>query len=192
MAVREEILLWRRLDEPGHECARLVYHEPFWQLGGTAVFGAEGRPCRLEYTVACDAAWRTLHVDVTGWVGPRRIRFSLLANGQRVWQLDGRPCPAVAGTLDVDLSFSPATNLLPIRRLGLQPGQSAPVRAAWVGFPGFGVEPLEQVYRRLSETTYRYETGDGTLTADLEVNAAGFVTRYAGRWEEERLTAVRV
>lgn len=191
MGVREEVLLWRRLDEPGHECARLVYHEPFWQLGGTAVFAADGRPCRLEYTVACDAAWRTLHVDVSGWVGPRRIRFTLLANAQRVWQLDGRPCPDVAGALDVDLSFSPATNLLPIRRLGLQPGQSAPVRAAWVSFPGFEVEPLEQVYRRVSETTYHYEVADETFAADLEVNAAGFVTRYPGRWEMERLEAVR-
>src|SRR5215217_5911386 len=94
-AMAEEILLWRRLDGVGHECARLVYHEPFWQLGGTAVFGTDGKACRLEYSVACDAAWRTLHVDVGGWIGPRRIRFNLVANPQRVWHLDGRPCPEV-------------------------------------------------------------------------------------------------
>ena len=91
--MREEILLWRRVDEPGHESARLVYHEPFWQMGGMAVFAAEGKVCRLEYSIACDAAWRTLHVDVAGWVGARRIRFHLVANAQRVWQLDGRPSP---------------------------------------------------------------------------------------------------
>jgi uncharacterized protein len=98
----------------------------------------------------------------------------------------------VAGCLDVDLSFSPATNLLPIRRLALQPGQSAPVRAAWVGFPGFGIEPLDQVYRRVSETSYRYEAAAGTFTSEFEVNAAGFVTRYPGRWEEERASAGRI
>jgi hypothetical protein len=108
-----------------------------------------------------------------------------VANSQRDWQLDGRPCREVAGCLDVDLSFSPATNLLPIRRLGLQPGQSAPVRAAWVSFPAFGIEPLDQVYRRVGETSYHYEAADGTFATDFEVNAAGFVTRYPGRWEAE-------
>jgi hypothetical protein len=188
----EEILLWRRLDGEGHESARLIYHEPFWQLGGTAVFAAEGRACRLEYTIACDAAWRTQHVDVGGWLGPRRIRFRLVANAQRAWQLDGRPCHLVAGCLDVDLSFSPATNLLPIRRLALRPGQEAPVRAAWVSFPGFTVEPLDQVYRRVSETKYHYEAADGTFAAEFEVSPAGFVTRYPGRWEEVRLSGVPV
>jgi uncharacterized protein len=189
--MREEILLWRRLDEPGHENARLVYHEPFWQLGGMAVFASEGKACRLEYSIACDAGWRTLHVDVAGWVGPRRIRFHLVANAERAWHLDGRPCPEVAGCLDVDLSFSPATNLLPIRRLALQAGQSAAVRAAWVSFPGFTIEPLDQLYRRVGETSYHYEAAGGTFATDFEVNAAGFVTRYSGRWEEEMIPAVR-
>ncbi len=190
--IREELVFWRRTDGPGHECARLVYHEPFWQLGGTAVFAHEGRPCRLEYAVACDAAWRTLRADVGGWVGSRRIRFSLTATAQRVWQVDGRPCPAVAGCLDVDFGFSAATNLLPIRRLGLAVGQSAPVSAAWVGLPGFEVEALAQVYRRLGETSYHYATADGTFATDLEVNPAGFVVRYPGRCELEPLLVARV
>jgi hypothetical protein len=188
----EEILFWRRLDVPGHECARLVYHEPFWQLGGTAVFASGGKACRLEYTIACDAAWRTLRADVGGWIGPRRIRFTLVANAQRVWHRDGGACPEVEGCFDVDFAFSPATNLLPIRRLGLKPGQAAPVRAAWVSFPGFEVEPLDQVYRRVSERTYHYEASEGTFTTDLDVNAAGFVTRYPGRCEPEELPGVRV
>src|SRR5258705_12371324 len=49
----EEMVLWRRLDRPGHEAARLIFHDPFWHLGGTAVFDHEGVPCRVEYLVAC-------------------------------------------------------------------------------------------------------------------------------------------
>jgi uncharacterized protein len=190
--MREQILLWRRLDEPGHDSARLIYHEPFWQLGGMAVFAAGGQACRLEYSVVCDAAWRTLHAGVVGWVGPRRVRLDLVAGGDRAWQIDGRACPAVDGCLDVDLSFSPATNLLPIRRLGLELGRSAKVRAAWVSFPALAVEPLDQVYQRVRERTYRYEAAEGTFAAELEVNELGFVTRYPGRWEEERTALARV
>ena len=88
-------------------------------------------------------------------------------------------------TVDIDLNFSPSTNLLPIRRLGLAVGAEAPVTAAWLRFPSFALEPLAQTYRRLSIGAYRYESGGGAFTADLEVDDAGLVTRYPGFCEVE-------
>ena len=73
-------------------------------------------------------------------------------------------CPAVAGCVDLDLNFSPSTNLLPIRRLNLSVGQEAAVRAAWLRFPSFILEPLEQLYRRVDATTYRYESAGAGLS----------------------------
>lgn len=87
--------------------------------------------------------------------------------------------------MDVDLNFSPATNLLPIRRLGLEVGASAEVRAAWLRFPTFQLEPLVQQYRRLDEATYRYESAGAAFVAELRVNAAGFVTAYGDIWRAE-------
>jgi hypothetical protein len=176
-------LLWRRLDQPGHDAARLVFHEPFWQLGGMAVFLHEGEACRLEYAVVCDAAWQTRHAWVAGWLGSRRIRLDVLVTADRRWHLDGRRCAEVDGCTDVDLAFTPATNLLPIRRLSLATGEQAAARAAWLSFPGFALEPLDQVYRRTGPTTYHYESGGGAFATELDVDADGFVRRYAGRWE---------
>lgn len=178
-------ILWRRLDRPGHETARLVHAGDGWRLAGAAVFVHEGRPCRLDYLVVCDAAWRTVATRVTGWIGERTVAIDVAADTAGRWRLDGRDCPAVAGCLDVDLNFSPSTNLLPIRRLGLGPGQSAGVRAAWLRFPSFALEPLEQTYRRLDTETYRYESAGGCFVADLRVDSAGFVTHYPGVWEVE-------
>src|SRR6185312_302335 len=101
----EHSVLWRRLDQPGHDAARLVFHEPFWQLGGMAVFAHEGRPCRLEYAIVCDASWQTIHAGVVGWVGARRVKVNLVADATRTWQLNGRPCAAGAGCVDVDFAF---------------------------------------------------------------------------------------
>lgn len=175
--------LWRRLDRPGHDAVRLVYHEPFWQLGGMAVFLEEREPCRIEYAVVCDAAWHTRHAWLSGWMGARRIRLDVLVTPERRWHVDGRLVAAVEGCADVDLAFTPATNLLPIRRLGLASGESAEVRAAWLSFPGLTLEPLDQVYRRIGPSTYRYETDRGTFAADLEVDPDGFVRRYDRAWE---------
>jgi hypothetical protein len=92
-------------------------------------------------------------------------------------------CDAEWHTLD--LGFSPSTNLLPIRRLGLVVGQEAAVRAAWLGFPGLGLEPFEHRYRRTGARSYRYESASGRFVAELEANAVGFVTDYSGLWRAE-------
>ena len=86
---------------------------------------------------------------------------------------------------DVDLAFSPATNLLPIRRLALAVGATATVRAAWVRVPELTVEVLEQVYTRLGPERYRYESADGAFQRELVVDATGFVLEYPGLWHAE-------
>ncbi len=176
-------ILWRRLDRPGHESCRVSRAEDARRLEGSAVFDHERRPSRLDYVIVCDAMWETRSARVTGWVGDTAIQVDIAANPNRTWRLDGRECPAASGCVDVDLNFSPSTNLLPIRRLGLSVGGTAEVRAAWLRFPSFALEPLEQRYTRLGETTFRYESAGGTFVREIEVNDAGLVTRYPDFWE---------
>ena len=141
--------------------------------------------CRLCYTLECDSRWNTLRGLVAGWLGVDDVNFELAVNVDRRWWINGVPQPPVEGCVDLDLNFSPSTNLLPIRRLSLEVGQEAEVRAAWLRFPSFKLEPLSQVYRRLDEFTYRYSSGGGEFVADLTVNEWGLVTIYPGLWEAE-------
>lgn len=157
-----------------------------WALSGTAVFAHEGVPCKLGYRVLCAPDWRTTSANVGGRIGGREIELSV--DQERRWQLDGVDCPVVAGCLDLELGFSPSTNLLPIRRLSLAVGESAEVRAAWLPFPALTFRPLPQVYRREGETRYRYESLNGEFVRVLEVNGAGFVTSYPGLWHIESAT----
>lgn len=178
-------ILWRRLDHPGHESALLFFQTRSWHLQGTAVFSHNQHPCRLDYQVVCDSRWHTVSAKVAGWVGNSLIEIQLAVSPDQRWQLNEKYYPDVAGCIDLDLNFSPSTNLLPIRRLELAVGQEAEVRAAWLRFPSFRLEPLEQVYRRRDETSYRYESAGGRFVTDLSVNEEGFVTRYPNIWETE-------
>jgi len=179
-------VLWRRLDRPGHESARLFRDERGWHLDGAAVFAHQGRPCSLDYRIACDPEWRTRSVEVAGWLGGRTILVTAKVGRAGSWKVGGADVARIGGCVDVDLNFSPSTNLLPIRRLNLAVGEERSVRAAWLRFPTFRFEPLEQSYRRLSRNRYRYQSAGGRFETDLEVDENGFVTRYPRFWEAAR------
>jgi uncharacterized protein len=179
----DHTILWRRLDIPGHEFCRCEERDAAWHLSGVAVFAHEKKPCQLAYAVACNAAWHTVSATVSGWVGDRPIAVEIAVDALHRWRLNGVDCPSVAGCMDIDLNFSPSTNLLPIRRLDLAVGQEARVQAAWLRFPDFSLELLEQRYRRIDASAYRYASAGGQFTTELAVDAAGFVTRYPGFFE---------
>jgi hypothetical protein len=181
-------ILWRSIYLPGHEACRLFSQSGEWQLAGTSVFSHNDQPCRLEYQVVCDASWNTRAAKISGWLGHADVEIKLTIDPEHNWQVNGLERPAVAGCIDLDLNFSPSTNLLPIRRLKLAVGEEAEVKAAWLRFPSFELEPLSQIYRRVDESTYRYESGGGRFVSDLEVDDVGFVTNYPDIWQAEAAT----
>jgi hypothetical protein len=182
----DKSILWRRLDRPGHESARLSSQDSYWHLTGTAVFAYDQLPCRLDYLVVCNSNWQTLSGRVAGWVGVETIAVEISVDATGRWWLNDKEHPDVAGCIDLDLNFSPSTNLLPVRRLGLEVGQEAEVRAAWLRFPSFALESLSQTYRRIDASRYRYESGGGRFVTELQVNETGFVTNYPNIWQAEQ------
>jgi hypothetical protein len=182
---RYESILWKRLDVPGHEVAEQCQTANGWQLRGVAVFAHAEQPCRLEYDIRCDQDWQTELVTLSGNVGEKPIAMELLRNPAGEWSMHGSKVWELTGCDDVDLNFSPSTNMLPILRLRLDVSESARVRAAWVRFPQFTLEVLEQTYTRIGPDTYRYESANGKFRRDLTVDAAGFILDYPEFWRAE-------
>ena len=181
-------ILWRGFYLPGHEACQLLQLDSHWHLTGSAVFSYQQQPCRLDYRIVCNPGWHTLSGKVVGWLGQSKVDIEITVDHDRNWQINGAARPEASGCIDLDLNFSPSTNLLPIRRLDLAIGQAAEIRAAWLRFPTFELEPLPQIYRRLDEAGYHYESGGGQFVADLQVNAVGFVISYPGIWQAEATT----
>jgi hypothetical protein len=137
-----------------------------------------GRPCRLEYEIACDPQWLTRRCTLTGYVGSTTVALDLARNTIGEWTVGGTLAADLKGCDDIDLGFTPATNLLPIRRLELVIGAKAAVRAAWVRFPELTTEVLDQVYTRLAEDRYLYESAGGSFRRELRVDGSGFILDY--------------
>jgi len=178
-------ILWRRLDVPGHDACQLAALDDGWRLSGMAVFSLDGRPCALSYEVNADARWSSRGARVRGWYGTERVEVAIIAAPGGRSLLNGAEQSAVRGCVDIDLGFTPATNLLQLRRVALAVGQAAEVPAAWLTFPELTLERLEQRYRRRAQDTYDYQAPGVPYEGLLRVTEVGFVTLYPGLWEAE-------
>jgi uncharacterized protein len=180
-----ETILWQRLDLPGHEIATIAHDSSGWLVNGVAVFVESRTPCRIAYEIRTDAQWTTRHCVLRGSIGARGVHFAIERNGAGEWSTEGVEIAAVRGCHDIDLGFSPVTNLLPIRRLALSIGENSKVRAAWIRFPELTAEVLEQTYSRIASNRYRYESAGGSFRRELTVDAFGCVVDYPGLWRAE-------
>ena len=99
------------------------------------------------------------------------------------WTLNGVPQPHLHGCEDVDFAFTPATNLMPLRRLP-DIGRMT-VRAAWLRSPDLPLEPLDQTYTRARGGLVHYTAAQTGYQTQLKVNEHGFVTLYPDLWEAD-------
>ena len=175
-------LLWRRLDAPGHDACRLDRNDTSWQLDGAAVFKhGDGRIAQLHYRVRCDKHWHTQWGTVRGWLGGTPIDLSV-THGPRGWTLNEQSVPDLSHCVDLDLGFTPATNLLQLRRLKLEDGESSSAPAAWLDVGDDSLGLLEQRYERIAAGRYNYSAPRFDYNAELSVDEDGFIHDYPGLW----------
>jgi hypothetical protein len=179
----KQSLFWQRMDDFGTEHCNLWQHDAGWQLEGVALTLFNRQLSRAHYQVWVDPQWRTYQAEINMQLDGIDRTLQLVSDKGGRWWVAGQEDPTLGGCIDVDLRVTPATNILPIRRLELPVGGSEQVTAAWVRFPELTVEVLPQRYTRLSATQYRYESSNGAFTAELEVDELGMVIDYPGGWQ---------
>jgi len=168
-------VLWEASDG-GSEVCVLERAGRGWRLRGTVLTHEVKQPIELRYAVTVDSAWATMGVEVlVAFAGgdPRE-----LVDLGELWSAE-RPAE-YRDCVDVDLSFTPATNTLPIRRLGLDVGEEAEIHVAWLVWPELTVRRVLQRYARLAKDLYHYTQND--FEADLTVDEHGLVLEYEGLW----------
>lgn len=168
------------------DACRLTQAARGWRLEGSAAFLQGDATARLRYEVQCDESWDTVGGAVEGAIGTVPLSLAIERGRDGTWVLNGRPLPELQGLVDLDLGFTPATNLFPIRRLALSVGDSGDAEAAWLDDANWSLVRLPQRYQRRSETEYWYESPTNGYAGLLVVDADGFVRDYPGLWIRTR------
>jgi hypothetical protein len=168
---------------PGEDEATLVSVPSGRLLTGRARFRDEQADVDLSYAVTLTEEWATREARIEGTTARGPISMRITAEAQGCWSVDGVAVQRVKGSVDLDLGFSPSTNLISVRRLNLRVGERAEVIAAWIPYPEFRLEPLRQLYHRVTATAYAYECPALCFRTRLTVDEDGFVTSYPPLWE---------
>jgi uncharacterized protein len=192
---------WQRRDTSGAEHTLVDARTGLYARGTVLAVDPVAYTCRYE--LQTDPGWVTSRFDVStegaGWA--RTLRLELAAGRWRattseqgnldaVLTARGHPSAGLPGTedpdllygaFDVDLTGSPLTNTLPIRRLNLvkaETGVAHRISVAWVLLPSLEVVQADQIYTPLGEGLVRFATE--TFSADLVLDDDGFVADYPG------------
>ncbi len=175
----DRTVFWSSWDAPGFQELRLRSADGEIVANGLVLGLAKETPLRLAYKIKCWPDWRVRKVvlDCAGPAGTHsRMRRS---DGRGRWRTEqGEEIAALAGCIDLDISATPFTNTLPIRRLALEPGETREVRIAYVHAPNLALGPTTQRYTCRAAGHYTYENAQTGFAASLATDADGLVLDY--------------
>jgi uncharacterized protein len=173
----EHHVVWHCSLLSSSEHGSLLESDDGYRLQGVVVVPLGDVPCHIDYAVVTDRDWRPSEARAA-IVTPAGVREIVLRSDHLGgWDVDGRPASHLDGCRDVDLGWTPATNTVPIRRLGLGVGETARITAAWIRFPELDVVANEQRYTRLGHGRWRYQSGDYDYELVTD-EATGLVLSY--------------
>ncbi len=165
-------LAWRGLDEWRAEGCTIERGDHGLRAVGVQL----GASYQLDYGLETgpELFTRRLVVTVKDADGERGV---LLERSEEdgAWTANDEPLPHVEGALDIDLALSPLTNYMPAARLG---GEPADHQMAWLDVPSLELTRARQRYEPIDARHVRFIDLDSGFTAELDLDADGFVLHY--------------
>jgi uncharacterized protein len=176
-------ILWSPWSEPGLEDLILGDDTGRPTADGMIVGIEREVPFRVRYRIRCDERWRVRSMRVEMTVEKLAV-VDLQSDGEGSWRdASGIELPDLAGCVDVDISATPFTNTLPIRRLTLRRGQTAEINVVYVDVPALRFHPARQRYTCVEEEPhrrYRFQSLPEGSVYEIPVDAEGIVLDYPG------------
>ena len=165
------VVRWSTWEGDGDETTTIL-----WENEGFTVSGHVTRE-NVQYVVRLSPTWQARQFLLFRDLEEPDLWLANDGNGH--WgEMNGAHRHELAGCTDIDLTCTPFTNTLPIRRLGLGDGESAVVPVAVIDVDTLEVRRVLQRYTRLAHNRWRYENLENDFTAELEVDEFGLVRDY--------------
>ncbi|NIG56158.1 putative glycolipid-binding domain-containing protein [Chitinophaga sp. Cy-1792] len=138
-------------------------------------------PFSISYEIEITNDWRIEAFTIRA-EGTDKRELKLQSNLQGEWyDREGNQISAFNGCLDIDISLTPFTNSLPIKRLShLKIGDSEVISVIYILLPEFELHKMQQRYTRMNEDSWLYENLESGFTAQLYFDEDGIMNDYPG------------
>ncbi|WP_205511239.1 putative glycolipid-binding domain-containing protein [Longitalea arenae] len=171
-------ILWTGREYYSLENCLINTSETGAEIASTIIGSYQGKIYQVAYEIKTNAHWETVFVAIRSRHSNQMQTIQLQGDGKGNWVMDGKEAEQFNGCIDVDISLTPFTNTLPIRRLKLQNQQEQVIQVVYFDLMEQRMAPVRQQYRRLSATEYRYENIPNDFESNIVVDESGFVVDY--------------
>ncbi|XHH07592.1 MAG: putative glycolipid-binding domain-containing protein [Candidatus Bathyarchaeia archaeon] len=133
----------------------------------------------VKYSIDCDNSWvtRQLYIEVEQ-MGLQKS-FRLESNGEGVWTSGSQALTHLYGAIDPDLSATPFTNALPIRRLKLKQNQTRDIKVVYITIPELELSLRNQRYTCIMpHKRYLFEQPADNFKQEIITDENGLVLDY--------------
>lgn len=173
-------LQWEGLQYNSQEICQVKTLKDTIEVNGSIKGDHEGWFFYIQYHIIVNQAWHAMELAISINMNNKTDDFLFRGNGEGAWQFNGKNAPELEGCIDVDISFTPFTNTLPIRRLNLNPGETREIKVLYVDVLEKKVSLLKQQYRCMAAGSYRYRNVPNDFEAVIRTDENGYVTDYPG------------
>jgi hypothetical protein len=135
-------------------------------------------PFTIKYSLTCEPSWKvkTLNLELV----ETKEKIKLDSDRYGNWSNASGIIPRLHGAIDVDITATPFTNTLPIRRLKLGEKQHAEISVVYIKIPKLSVDIDLQRYTCLSKNTFLFEQINSNFARKIETDKDGLVVTYPG------------
>ena len=133
---------------------------------------------KVEYLIKANRNWETLLLEIYSRHSDNTQSIRLESDGKGNWMSDRKNAEELKGCVDVDISLTPFTNTLPIKRLQFGQNNAKEVQVVYCDLLEGQIRPVKQKYTCLSKTKYHYQNVPNDFEATIVVDESGFVVDY--------------
>ena len=175
-------IVWKALAWEGIERCNIQHANGRYIVSSRIQGEISEKPFDFEYDLQIDEQWRIVAVQIGSSPHDRQI-IDLQTDANGNWSnSQSIALPDFFGCMDIDISLSPFTNTLPIRRLDYKDRRKHDIAVVYIDLPSGHLKRMRQWYEKVGDRIYRYEDETGYVNI-ITVDEYGFVMNYPGLFE---------
>lgn len=179
----QQTIVWQGLHYDTEEHCSINYLEDAIVVRSEIEGWAEHKAVYVDYVLTLNTDWTMREVEISFTVGTEQHSYHYIRHETGQWtDAEGTWLRRFDQCRFVDISLTPFTNTLALKVIDFK-GSTEQTDVLYFDILHNNVRNDVQRYTKLNETTYLFENNGGNFSAEITVDANGFVTHYPNLFE---------